>query len=329
MRFLIIRLDGLGDTVLSTPLLRALRDGFPGCHIACVASPVGAACLETHPGVDDLLVVSPRTSTLGEKLALGRRLYRGRYDVAITITEKAWGLLWAWMSRAPRRIGFWAGSTQPVKALLFGPTLTDRIPSPNDPRVPSHLHEVERHMRLLEPLGVNAPPGPAWMLPPLTPDRTDRVVLHLSTKWMTQGWTQSWLEDVAQSLSQASEGRLLLTAGAEDGAWAEEFASRIANCGPQVLFGTRFDAWTAALASSRVLVSMDTGAVHVAAALGLPVVDVFARAGAEHVVPRWKPWQVAHEVVLRGRGDDHAETSRVRDEIVTKALALRDSLHVG
>ena len=74
---------------------------------------------------------------------------------------------------------------------------------------------------------------------------------------------------------------------------------------------------------------MDTGAVHVAAALGLPVVDVFPRAGAEHVVPRWKPWQVAHEVVLRGRGDDHAETSRVRDEIVTRARALRDSLHAG
>jgi ADP-heptose:LPS heptosyltransferase len=53
------------------------------------------------------------------------------------------------------------------------------------------------------------------------------------------------------------------------------------------------------VAACRYLLSIDTGAVHIAAAVGTPVVDVFPEAGAQHTVPRWRPWMVPHQVVLK------------------------------
>ena len=53
------------------------------------------------------------------------------------------------------------------------------------------------------------------------------------------------------------------------------------------------------MAECRDLLSIDTGAVHVASAMGVPVLDVFPEEGAHHTVPRWRPWMTPHRVVLK------------------------------
>ena len=58
------------------------------------------------------------------------------------------------------------------------------------------------------------------------------------------------------------------------------------------------------VASCSYLISIDTGAVHVAAAMGVPVVDVFPQEGAHHTVPRWRPWMTPHRVVLKPTYED-------------------------
>lgn len=290
-RFLIVRLDGLGDTVLTTPLLRAIRTHWRDAHVTVVASPAGHACLEGHPGVDALITFSPQSTSLPEKIALGRQLARGRFDVTISATEKAWGYIWGAWSRAPRRIGFWAGAQKPLKSMAFRPTLTDRIEEVSD------AHEAERHMRLLEPLGVSDAPGPLWL--PASPGPGEGpVALHLSTKWLQDGYDESWLSALVDQLADAHP--LVLTAGALEGAWAKAFCARLPrHRGIETVLDVSFAEWTQTLARCRHLVSMDTGAVHVGAALKLPVIDVFPRAGADRCVPRWKPWMVPHAVVLR------------------------------
>lgn len=322
-RFLIVRLDGLGDTMLTTPLLHAIRTHWPDGHVTAIASPAGHACLVDHPGLDELIVFSPTASTFREKLALGRRLREARPDIAISVTEKAWGYLWLRMTGARRRIGFWAGSEKPIKSLLFRPTLTDPVP------VAEHLHEAERHMALLEPLGVSAEAGPLWLGPnPGTEDaRNDRrVALHLSAKWLTDGWSESWLEQMVHAL--ADDTPLLLTAGALEGAWARAFCERVAHRAGRIetLLDVTFPTWTAALRRCRRLVSMDTGAVHVAAGLGLPVVDVFPRADAERCVPRWRPWKVPHRIVLRPPGPPDEDGDDILQEIVEASRSLENGV---
>lgn len=291
-RFLVVRLDGLGDTVLITPMLAALRAHYPDAHVTVVASPAGHACLVDHPGVNELIVFSSAQTSLGAKLALGRRLRASGVDVAISATEKAWGYLWLRMSGANRRIGFWAGAEKPLKSLLFRPTLTHRVPDP------SSQPEAERHMKLLEPLGVRAPAGPIWLRGPRGPGKGP-VALHLSAKWFSDGWSSAWLHSLVERL--ADVGPLLLTAGALEGEWARAFCAGLHRRDGRIttLLDVTYDEWTKALSGCRHLVSMDTGAVHVAAGLGLPVVDIFPCADAARCVPRWKPWMVPHRVVLR------------------------------
>lgn len=325
MRYLLVRLDGLGDTMLTTPMLRAIREHDAESFITIIASPFGSACLRNHAGVDELIVMSVAETSLGQKLALGERLRRMRFDAAITVTEKAWGYLWVRQSCAPRRIGFWAGATQPIKAGLFFPTLTDRVSSPNDPSAPSSLHEVERIMRLLEPLGVRAEAGPLWLAG--QPASASSAALHLSHKWLADGWSAQWLADLVAAL-RSQMGEVLVTAGPAEQSFARDLAGRMD--GVRALLDGRFEEWTAALRACRVLITMDTGAVHVAAALGVPVVDVFARQGAAHCVPRWKPWQVPHRVVLRGHGDDETEAARVRQDILRASADLvGETCHVA
>lgn len=322
-RFLIVRLDGLGDTVLTTPLLRAIRTHWPRSHITALVSPAGRACLVDHPGVDELIVFSPRDSTLRDKLMLGRRLRASGFHVALSATEKAWGYLWLTMSGAPRRIAFWSGGQKPVKSLLLARTMTDRVPeSPT-------LHESERHLKLLEPLGMNGVAGPLWLSRAPGP-AAGPFALHLSSKWVDDGWTDDWLCTLISRLGAQSPQGLLLTAGPGESEWARRVCNRIqALGGIDTLIDAPFDSWTLALSRCRLLVSMDTGAVHVGAALGLPVVDVFPARDAPRCVERWKPWMVPHVVVLRkslrtANVGLPEEGSRVEQEILdaTRKLSM-------
>ena len=323
-RLLLVRLDGMGDTVLTTPLLRALKEAWPSLAITCVASPAGAAALQSHPAVTTTHVIDPRRSSLLDKLRLGQQLRAQRFDVALAVTEKAWGYLWAWMSGAALRAGFWAGSTQPLKALLFWPTLTHRIANPNDPSRPSDTHEADRILRLLGPLGVAAQQPRAWLAGPgWTAPASPRIALHLSLKWLADGYTEAWLAELLASLRERAGGRLAVSAGPAEQPWADAFLAR--QEGLERLDTSTFATWCAGLASSSLLVPPDTGAVHVGAALGIPVVDVFAERGNEHCVPRWKPYGVPHRVVLRGRGDDHAEAARAMKRIVDETISLLEA----
>jgi len=341
--------------VLTTPLLRALRTADPTLRLTVVASPLGSLCLTDHPGVDELITIDMQHSRLADKMALARRLRERHFDVAITVTEKAWGYLWAWLSGARRRIGFWAGATQPVKALLFRPTLTDRILSPNDPRHPSTRHEVERILDLLSPLGIASSSAALWLAktapasgatsphatsvdPPTgtahlqTATAHSRpIALHLSPKWLSDGWRKTWLEDLVCHLADLSPAGLRLSAGPAEAAWAAELAERLgAKHAVRPMGAPTFAAWCRALADCAALVTMDTGAVHVAAGVGIPVVDVFAREGNEHCVPRWKPWGVPHVVVLRDRGEGAQDPALTLEEILRASRSLlHDGCHVA
>lgn len=318
MRILVIRLDGLGDTVLTTPLLRALRDRWADSHISFVASPTGHACLIGHPAVDELIAFSTQDSTLQEKLALGRRLRAARFDLALSVTEKAWGYVWLRMSGAARRVAFWADD-KPVKSLLFARTVTHRVPE-----FPL-LHESERHLKLLGAVDRGATAGPLWLARQSGPG-DGPLALHLSAKWLDGGWAEDWLIALIQKLALASAHGLLITAGGLEGQWARDVCTRLHSNGALVetLIGASFDAWTEALARCRMLISMDTGAVHVAAAVGLPVVDVFPAMDAERCVPRWKPWMVPHVIVLRGPPTP-LESARVEQEILRASRSLMES----
>ncbi len=293
----VIRLDALGDSLLSLPAVQALAQAWPQTRLVVVASPVGAPVFASCAEVWE----APAGVKPGE---LGQRLRQAGCQAVLVFTEKRFGVALASSSRAPIRVGFDPGLTQPLKTLWLRRALTHRVPWPNDPRRDPGMHEVERYLLLLRVLGLEVPAPPPLRLQPSEQDLeyahqvlkefpTRPVALQWMPRWTAGGWPETLPGEV---LGLLPEPRIVLFAPG-DRPQAEPWATQQQIpwvCVPEI------GRYAALLAGCRALVTPDGGAVHVAAAVGTPVVDLFGERYAAHIVRRWHPWSVEHRIVLRG-----------------------------
>ncbi|MEK7767798.1 MAG: hypothetical protein AAB368_16330, partial [bacterium] len=144
-RIVFIKIDHLGDVIMATPLLRALKVWAPRASLTVVARPASRAVLDRLPFVDHVQVAEPpwilqyttSRQSLTACLALARRLRAARYDLAIALRyHNRWDSLLLSLSGARRRLGFDAGG--------FGFGLTHRAPWPR------RGHEIDRGAEALE-----------------------------------------------------------------------------------------------------------------------------------------------------------------------------------
>jgi len=328
-KVLLIRLDRLGDTLLTTPMIAALREGLSDLELTLLTSPVGTQVLEHDPRVDRLVAFDPVGKSLWDVLKLAGEVRRHGYDAVLAISEKRWPRLITLLSGARHRIGFDPGASQPLKALSLRLVLTDRVPSPNDPGRPSALHEVERYMRLLQPLGIHAQPGPLAMTIGPQDEQWVRgrldaggilsgnapLGVHLSPKWALEGWRPAALVRCVLCLRDAlPKVPVVVTHSRAEHDWAAPVAQMCEEAGALALETAQVGQWAAALAKCRLVVTVDTGAVHLAAALGVPVVDIIPSRNFEHVAGRWRPWGVPYRVLRRQEIPDEAG-ERERDAV--------------
>ena len=153
-RILVIRPDNIGDVVLTSPLFRALRRHRPTATIGLLASPGGAAAAPLLPWIDEVIEARTVWQDLGARLPLDPareqglidRLRRGHWDVALIATswrQTAWpaGYL-AYLAGIPVRVGFASD--------FGGSVLSHVLPLP-----PEGTHAVERNLALLAALGID------------------------------------------------------------------------------------------------------------------------------------------------------------------------------
>ena len=312
-KILILRLDGLGDTLLTLPLIDGLKSRWPDCEITFLASPRGAAVFDADPRISRLWVHELTALSRAEKIALARQIRATAFDQVFCLNEKFWPAVWTYMSKATVRVGFDPGWSQPPKTLLRRLTLTHRLPAANDPSQAS-AHEVERYAALAALTGCSGAVGPMRLsLPPaaqewakaaldeLAPDSAAVPIgLHLSAKWGSEGWDDGTCLAVARTLlDRFPQARLAVTAGPGEEKFFET-AAAVLPPGRYYLFNRlELMQWAALMSRCRVLVSMDTGAVHLAAAVRTPVAAVFPAKNFVHASSRWSPWQVPHRILRR------------------------------
>jgi heptosyltransferase II len=275
---LVVQTAFLGDVVLTTPLLRELRRARPGAPITVVTTPVGAETLARHPAVDAIEVLDKKGSDRGP-LGLARavrRIRAGRPDLAVAAQRSARSGFLVLLSGAKLRIGF-AGAPG-----RFG--YTDRVPwTPTD-------HAVRRYLALALPAGgdpIAADPRPEIRV---APEARERALALLAEAGVGKGapflavapgsiWgTKRWLPEGFAAVVRAALSRGLapvLVGSPEERALCDEVALA-AGVGVANLAGTcRIQELAAVLAGARALVSNDSGAGHVASAVGTPVVSIF------------------------------------------------------
>jgi lipopolysaccharide heptosyltransferase II len=286
MRILIVRLREIGDVVFTTPALRALRHKFPDAHISYVVEPAAADVIRANPHVDEL-IVAPRRHLLAD-IALGRRLRRSRYDVAIDFHGGPRASLLTWLSGAPVRVGYQVSG----RAWMY----TTRVARPRGLRP---RHAVQNQWDLLAALGLPGPDASAWPVEmPADPaataaiaervaragiQATDRlVVVHVSAGNPFRRWPQRSFAALVASLASRAGMRVVVTSGPSE----REAARRVADDARERLTPADrdrvVDLGDFSLAELRGLLDRaalyiggDSGPLHIAATSAVPIVAVY------------------------------------------------------
>ncbi|MBI4740256.1 MAG: glycosyltransferase family 9 protein [Betaproteobacteria bacterium] len=329
MKILVIRRDNIGDLVCTTPMLSGLRRRFPDAHIAVLVNSYNAPVLAGNPDIDEVCVYrkakhratgQTRFAVWWATLRLLWRLRGMRFDIAIIATP----------GKQPAALTFarWVAA----KRLVAYGDAADGISDPLSPASAQTGHETQAVMRLLEPLGVVGPPGPASVFPDagraagivLPSGGGPLIALHLSARKPLQRWPVERFAELAHRLHARRGARFLLfwSPGAEnhpqhpgDDAKAEALSALCADLPLLARPTDRLEDLVAGLAHADRVICSDGGAMHLAAGLGKPIVCFFGNSGAG----RWHPWGVTHELL-------QAESRNVGDISVADALAAVDRL---
>jgi ADP-heptose:LPS heptosyltransferase len=313
-RILVIRRDNIGDLVCTTPLIFALRERYPGAHIAALVNTYNEAVLAGNPALNAIHAYEKGKhrgqsrslfSVYAERLRLFARLRRDRFDYAILATP----------GFAPRslRLARVIGARH-----ILGYTEDGKAHTHLDIALPydsgTRAHEVEQVFALLKALGIGGPP-PAPRVFAQAEERSrvaeelsrlgngsPVVGVHISARKKSQQWSAENFASLICAIGARRAARfLLLWAPGDpnnprhpgDDDKARTVVQRCSGLAVLPCPTMTLDRLIAALSLCDVVVCADGGAMHLAAALGKRILCFFGDSGPE----RWRPWNVPHELL--------------------------------
>lgn len=280
-RILVLNRIHIGDCLLTTPMLRALKRRFPRAHMAVSVPEANRDLLITNPHVDEI-VVRPKIKYWGSKIQFALEQRRKGYDLIISLQEKSMFYAWttAYISHCnPRR---------PVTIALDHPK-TRRFYQHLSPVRPGQ-HEVYKYLDLAEMLGCPREPNPVLELEP-TSDARKMVSQFVRNRGIDadarfiginpgateaqKRWPVERFAEVADRLHTETGLPIVIFGGPSDRELAAAIVSRMSHH-PLVAAGHLSLAGTAALLERcHLLVTNDTGPMHMAVAMAVPVVAMF------------------------------------------------------
>ncbi len=286
-RILVRAPNWIGDAVMCEPALRGLRTRFPSASITLLAKPAVADLFQTDRSLDRVVVYEDHGihAGLAGKWTLAQTLRRSQFGLAVLFQNAFEAALLSWLAGIPRRCGY---ATDGRTMLL-----TDPVARPDRQILP---HQVVYYWNLLRALGITGPPPP----PALFVTEGEEAALDARLLEMgigasdvviginpgsTYGGAKRWLPErfaeVAQRLTwRFNEARTPTTAVVIFGAKGEEalgaeVAARLTGRVVMLSGATTIRELMAATKRCRLLLTNDTGPMHIAAAFGVPVVAVF------------------------------------------------------
>jgi lipopolysaccharide heptosyltransferase II len=306
-RILCIRLDAIGDVLMTTPAIRALKAARPDRHLALLTSPAGASAGSLVPEVDEVISyaapwmkASPANGEPSVDRALVERLEGGRYDGAVIFTVHSQpalpAALLAYLARIPRRL---AHSRDKPYGLL-----TEWVVEP-EPEEPIR-HEARRQLDLVAAVGITARDERLSLRVPAGASRRIRgrlgrigvdarrpwLLVHPGSTAASRTYPAPAWATAIRSLVDATGWPVVWSGSANERSFVTDIRDA-AGVGTSLAGDLSFGELTALVALAPLLLTNNTGPAHVAAAVGTPVVDVYAQTNAQH-----GPWQVPNRVLF-------------------------------
>jgi lipopolysaccharide heptosyltransferase I len=282
-RIALIKPSALGDIVHSLPVLTALRQRFPKAHITWVIGRTYQPLLVGHPDLDALLPFDRLKLYTGPLRAVAscwrllRGLRTGHFDLVLDLQGLLRSGLMVLATGAARRVGL--GTAREGSARCY----TDIIPVPggNQGRS-SFLHAVDRYRLVAKALGAGQG-EPTFRLPPF-PETNQwaetllhdcprpLLVLGVGARWQTKRWPAEHFAVLATSAQERFGGTVLFVGSRDEATAARRVAERLSGPWRDLTGKTTLPQLTALLRRADVMLANDTGPLHLAAALGRPVV---------------------------------------------------------
>ncbi len=305
---LAVRLDTLGDVLMTTPALRALKESAPGRRVTLLTSPAGAEVARLVPEIDAVLVYEapwlkatlPRRDSRPE-YAMAERLREERFDAAVIFTVFSQNplpsALLCHLADIPRRLAHCHENPYQL--------LTDWVPDPEP--AGGVRHEVRRQLDLVasvgcrtadERLSLRASEGARRrvrrLLAELGIDLERRwVVIHPGASAASRRYPPESFAAAARQLARESGWQIVFSGGAGEGDLIEQIRAQTGAASHSLVGRLNLEELAALLAEAPLLISNNTGPAHVAAAVGTPVVDLYALTNPQHT-----PWEVPHRVLF-------------------------------
>jgi heptosyltransferase-1 len=282
--YLVIRLSSIGDIVHALPAVSALAETFPSARITWVVEDRYASLLKGNPLVRDFLTLDTlgwrddlkSAATWRQILYSIRRLRECTFDAVIDFQGLVKSGALAGLCRSHVRVGFAAPWLKERGASLF---YTHRV------RADGRKHAIDENMALVESLGARPT---EWKFPlPCSPDYEEYVdqmlarwgvnefiIINPGGGWIAKRWPPSYYAELIRGLDPLFPGEFLLTGSPAEAKLISQIV-RAAGSNRAHYFPATIDQFVALARRAKLFLGGDTGPLHLAAAVGVPIVALY------------------------------------------------------
>ncbi len=292
-RILVVRTDRIGDVLLSTPVLKGLRENFPHAYIAMMVSPYAKDIVEQSPFIDEVITYDKdaKHKSWLKSIKFSRNLKKRGFDLALILHPVNRAHLLTFFAGIKRRVGF---------DRKMGFLLTDRL---KHSKQAGEKHESEYTLDFLRYLGIEPQDKRLYM--PIRPDSeiwvkhlfekegikdSDKLLaVHAAASCPSKVWPAERFAQAAQRLAKAQGMKVIVVAGPKDIHVSEEVVKRMNIPALNLAGKTSVSQLASILKRCRLFISNDSGPVHLASAVGTPVISIFGRNQKGLGPKRWAP----------------------------------------
>ena len=292
-KIIIVRMDRIGDVVLSTPAIKAVRNAYPDSHIAVLVRPYAREVVDGNPYIDEVITYdkSAREKGLLGKIKFILNLRNKKFDLAIILHPKNSSHILTYLAGIPKRLGY------NKKLAVF---LTKKIPHTKQYGL---KHEIDYNLGLLRYIGIESSDRSLYMpVNSLSEERIkdlfdkngisqgDPVItIHPAASCRSRRWALERFAKTSDVLAENYGAKIVIVSGPADKMMGDKVA-KLMRLKPLNLAGkTSISDLASILRRSRLLISNDSGPVHISCAVGTPVIAIFSRKDRGISPERWGP----------------------------------------
>ena len=292
-RILIVRLDRIGDVVLSTPVIRAVREAYPESHIAVMVRPYAREIVEGNPYLNEVIIYDKEGGHSGivGNLRFIQELKEKRFGLAIILHPTKRTHIVTSLAGIPERIGY---------NRKAGFLLTKSIPHTKQFGL---KHEIDYALDILRYMGMEPKTRELYMPVNSVCERRAEelfkehgiqagdivIAMNPGASCSSKRWSIEKFADVANRLVAKHHAKIVVVAGRADKKCGDALAARVAGDCLNLTGKTSVGDLASVLRRARLFISNDSGPVHIACAVNTPVIAIFGRSDRGLSPERWGP----------------------------------------